>query len=85
MTGWAWPAGAATGIGSLPGDDIVEATKFVLGELAELPHLPELPARGAVQKAVSRALAPDETKQQVVMAVEDRQMRHISLFQARTG
>lgn len=41
-----WPAGAATGIGSLPGTDIVEAVKIVLGELPELPYLPELPARG---------------------------------------
>jgi methionine synthase II (cobalamin-independent) len=41
-----WPAGAATGIGSLPGTDIVEAVKTVLGELPELPYLPELPARG---------------------------------------
>ncbi|MGH3714020.1 MAG: methionine synthase [Micromonosporaceae bacterium] len=44
MTGW--PAGAATGIGSLPGTDIVEALKTVFGELPELPYLPELPARG---------------------------------------
>ncbi|MGH3734613.1 MAG: methionine synthase [Micromonosporaceae bacterium] len=44
MTGW--PSGAATGIGSLPGSDIVEAVKTVFGELLELPYLPELPARG---------------------------------------
>ena len=54
MTGWPWPAGAATGIGSLPGDDIVEATKFVLGELADLPHLPELPGRGAGADMIGR-------------------------------
>ena len=42
----AWPSGAATGVGSLPGTDIAEATRVVLGELPELPHLPELPARG---------------------------------------
>ena len=41
-----WPVGAATGIGSLPGTDIVEAVKTVFGELPELPYLPELPARG---------------------------------------
>ena len=54
MTTWPWPAGAATGIGSLPGDDIVEATKFVLGELVDLPHLPELPARGAGADMIGR-------------------------------
>jgi methionine synthase II (cobalamin-independent) len=41
-----WPAGSATGIGSLPGTDIVEAVKTVFGELPDLPYLPELPARG---------------------------------------
>ena len=35
----------ATGIGSLPGDDPLEAARLVLGELP-LPHLPELPNRG---------------------------------------
>ncbi|MDT4944687.1 MAG: hypothetical protein QOH14_1420 [Pseudonocardiales bacterium] len=42
-----WPAGAATGIGSLPGTDAGEAVRLVFGELPDLPHLPELPARGA--------------------------------------
>jgi hypothetical protein len=41
-----WPAGSATGVGSLPGTDIVEAVKATFGELPELPYLPELPARG---------------------------------------
>jgi hypothetical protein len=41
-----WPAGAATGIGSLPGTDPVEAVRLVLGEVPELPYLPELPGRG---------------------------------------
>lgn len=46
MTEFPWPAGASTGIGSLPGTDIVEAVKTVFGELPDLPYLPELPARG---------------------------------------
>jgi methionine synthase II (cobalamin-independent) len=36
----------ATGVGSLPGDDPLEACKLVFGELPDLPHLPELPGRG---------------------------------------
>jgi methionine synthase II (cobalamin-independent) len=50
-----WPAGAATGIGSLPGTDIAEAVKTVFGELPELPHLPELPARGPGADMVGRS------------------------------
>ena len=49
-----WPAGAATGIGSLPGTDIDEALRVVLGELPDLPHLPELPARGAGADMIGR-------------------------------
>ncbi len=41
-----WPPGCATGIGSLPGTDPAEAMRIVLGELPDLPHLVELPARG---------------------------------------
>lgn len=52
-----WPAGAATGIGSLPGTDIDEALRVVLGELPELPHLPELPARGAGADLIGRGAA----------------------------
>ena len=52
-----WPAGAATGIGSLPGTDIDEALRVVLGELPELPHLPELPARGAGADMIGRGAA----------------------------
>jgi len=46
VTEFPWPPGAATGIGSLPGTDIVEAVKSTFGELPDLPYLPELPARG---------------------------------------
>ncbi len=42
-----WPATVvATGVGSLPGTDPAEAVRVVLGELPDLPFLPELPGRG---------------------------------------
>ncbi len=49
-----WPAGAATGIGSMPGTDVAEALRTVLGELPDLPFLPELPARGPGAGLVGR-------------------------------
>jgi hypothetical protein len=52
-----WPAGAATGIGSLPGTDIAEAQRIVLGELPDLPHLAELPARGPGADMIGRSAA----------------------------
>jgi methionine synthase II (cobalamin-independent) len=54
MTAWPWPSGSATGIGSLPGTDIAEATKLVLDELQALPHLPELPDRGPGADLIGR-------------------------------
>jgi len=54
-SGHPWPVGAATGIGSLPGTDIVEATRLVFGELPDFPHLPELPNRGAGADMIGRA------------------------------
>lgn len=45
---------AATGIGSMPGTSVAEATAVVAGELPEFPHLPELPARGAGADMVAR-------------------------------
>ena len=48
---------SATGIGSMPGDDIAEAVRIVLGELPDLPYLPELPARGAGATMIGRSLA----------------------------
>ncbi|MGE5828869.1 MAG: methionine synthase [Micromonosporaceae bacterium] len=51
---WPWPAGAATGVGSWPGTDILEAVRTVLGELPLLPHLPELPARGPGADLIGR-------------------------------
>ncbi|MCF7550305.1 methionine synthase [Pseudonocardia sp. WMMC193] len=50
-----WPAGAATGLGSLPGTDPRAAAELVAGELPLLPHLPELPARGVGADPVGRA------------------------------
>jgi methionine synthase II (cobalamin-independent) len=50
-----WPEGAATGIGSLPGTDIAEAVKTVLGEVPEFPYLPELPARGPGADMIGRS------------------------------
>lgn len=47
----------ATGIGSMPGEDVAESLRVVLGELTDLPHLPELPARGATATMTGRALA----------------------------
>jgi methionine synthase II (cobalamin-independent) len=52
-----WSAGAATGIGSLPGTDPLEAARIVLGELPDLPHLPELPARGVGADMIGRTAA----------------------------
>jgi methionine synthase II (cobalamin-independent) len=47
----------ATGVGSFPGEDIHEAVRVVLGELPGLPHLPELPDRGATAGMTARSLA----------------------------
>ena len=52
-----WPAGSATGIGSLPGTDIGESQRMVLGELPDLPHLPELPDRGPGADMIGRGAA----------------------------
>lgn len=52
-----WPAGSATGVGSMPGTDPAEAIAVVVGELPDLPHLPELPARGPGADLVGRTAA----------------------------
>ena len=48
---------AATGIGSMPGENFTEALRVVSGSLPDLPHLPELPARGAGADLVGRGVA----------------------------
>lgn len=52
-----WQPGAVTGIGSLPGTDVVEAARLVFGELPDLPHVPELPGRGAGADMIGRTAA----------------------------
>ncbi|MFC5816095.1 methionine synthase [Nonomuraea harbinensis] len=44
----------ATGVGSHPGDDHLEALRVVFGEVPGLPYLPELPARGVGADLVGR-------------------------------
>jgi hypothetical protein len=41
----------------MPGTDYPESTRIVVGELDDLPHLVELPARGATASMTGRALA----------------------------
>ncbi|MGH3685484.1 MAG: methionine synthase [Pseudonocardiaceae bacterium] len=52
-----WAPGTATGIGSMPGTDALEAARTVIGELPHLPHLPELPGRGAGADLIGRTAA----------------------------
>lgn len=49
----------ATGVGSHPGDDqhdFDEAVRLVVGELPDLPYLPEVPGRGAHADMVGRSV-----------------------------
>ena len=52
-----WPPASATGVGSLPGTDPVEALRLVFGELPDLPHLAELPDRGPGADLTGRTAA----------------------------
>ena len=50
----------ATGVGSLPGTenaDYAEAVRLVLGDLPDLPYVPELPGRGVTAAMTGRGLA----------------------------
>ena len=55
MSEFPWGPGTATGIGSLPGADIVEAIRAVFDGVPDLPYLPELPGRGPGADIVGRA------------------------------
>src|SRR5487761_1207645 len=55
--GFPWPAGSATGIGSMPGTDPAEAMRVVAGELPDFPSLPELPDRGPGADLTGRTAA----------------------------
>jgi hypothetical protein len=48
------PTALATGVGSLPGDDIDAALAMVFDALPDLPHLPELPDRGPGSDLIGR-------------------------------
>jgi methionine synthase II (cobalamin-independent) len=51
-----WRPAVATGIGSMPGTDPEAAAAVVAGELPDLPHLVELPDRGAGADLIGRTL-----------------------------
>lgn len=49
-----WGTASATGVGSHPGEDHLEALRVVFGELPDLPYLPELPDRGVGADMIGR-------------------------------
>jgi methionine synthase II (cobalamin-independent) len=51
----ALPAGMATGIGSLPHEDVDEAVAFVLEHQPRLPAAPSLPRRSGVEGMIAQA------------------------------
>ncbi|TKK88625.1 methionine synthase [Herbidospora galbida] len=53
MHSYPWDQATATGVGSHPGEDHVEALRTVFGELP-MPYLPELPARGVGADMIGR-------------------------------
>lgn len=55
MPDFPWPAGSATGVGSMPGTDVAEAQRMIFGELPDLPHLAELPERGPGADMIGRS------------------------------
>src|SRR5215471_11656 len=55
--GFPWAPGTATGIGSMPGTDPIEAARIIAGELPDFPHLAELPGRGPGADLTGRTAA----------------------------
>ncbi|MEP6980661.1 MAG: methionine synthase [Nakamurella sp.] len=51
-----WPVAAATGLGVMPGHDVAEVLRAVVGEVPELPFLPQLPDRGVGADAAGRTI-----------------------------
>ena len=49
-----WAPAAATGVGSMPGESAHEAARIVAGELPDLLHVVELPARGPGADLIGR-------------------------------
>ena len=52
-----WGPGTATGVGSMPGENPMEAARIITGELPDLPFLAELPGRGPGADLTGRAAA----------------------------
>jgi methionine synthase II (cobalamin-independent) len=52
-----WAPGTATGVGSMPGSNPMEAARTVAGELPDFPHLAELPDRGPGADMIGRTAA----------------------------
>ena len=52
-----WGPGTATGVGSMPGENPMEAARIIAGELPDLPYLAELPGRGPGADITGRAAA----------------------------
>ena len=50
-----WGPGTATGVGSMPGENPMEAARIIAGELPDLPYLAELPGRGPGADLTGRA------------------------------
>lgn len=57
MTLTSWPAGRATGVGSLPGTEVSAAWNTVLKLVGDFPFVPELPERGPGADMIGRGLA----------------------------
>src|SRR6204780_3196708 len=52
-----WVPGTATGIGSMPGENPMEAARVIATEVPDLPYLAELPGRGPGADIIGRTAA----------------------------